>query len=150
MGYCYDMRGRICCDACGDSGQTRKRTCPHKVSYPNGGSLPYCPAPALCSACYEKHKATLHQDCKEGAAKSTARYAAEAARVQSGDPQVKAAFGDWHEKVPKGFVGVLFEDKDRREIYKLMPANHYLGGGFLGDYTSAEPWPDMPAEKVSR
>lgn len=79
MGYCYSMDGRLACDGCGAVGETRKRTCPHRVTYADGTSLPYCPAPALCPRCWEREgKSAVHAGCKERAAARTAQEAGKA------------------------------------------------------------------------
>lgn len=64
MGYSYfgsgPEKGKLCCDACPD-GVGRKRKCPYG----------YCPAPAICKACWEsgerERSARYHEeaDCKK-------------------------------------------------------------------------------------
>lgn len=151
MGYCYTHSGALVCDGCGAAGGVRKRTCPHRVTYPlDGYSLPYCYPSALCPACYKAHKATLHATCAEGAATSNAEHAATAARVRAGDALVKAAWGDWHAAVPAGLVGVCFRTQGATPEYRLVPATSYQGGGgFLSDYADAQPWagPDGAVSK---
>lgn len=145
MGYSFDLSGRLCCDHCGASGKVRKRVCPYKVHDPasSGSGYPYCMPAALCSTCYQTHKATLHATCKDGAAASTARYRAEWDRLQAGDARVRSAFGSWHPLVPSGFVGVVFRDKDGGELYRLIPDADYAGrmsSAFLGDFAQVHPW----------
>ena len=139
MGYCYDLRNRLVCDSCGDSGKTRKRTCPFKVHYPEGGSLPYCYPSALCPPCYAKHKATLHAGCKDAAAKRNAELNVEGVRLAAGELKVKAAWGDWHADVPDGFSGVYFKGATS-EAYKLVPKGDYKGSGWLSDFPNALDW----------
>lgn len=141
MGYCYDMAGRLACDACGKTGGVRKRTCPHRVHYADGGSLPYCQPAALCSDCYRKHKAKLHEGCAAGAAKQNAAEVARKAKLAAGELEVRSAWGDWHETVPTGMTGVLFRNGDQQD-YRLMPQADYQPGDkhWLSDYPTAEPW----------
>lgn len=49
MGFCFDDRGRLCCDACPTSGGVRKMKCPWGYCYPV----------ALCAECRKKHKDKL-------------------------------------------------------------------------------------------
>ena len=83
MGYCYEQNYRtgrvlLACDACGAVGATRKRTCKYKVTnLLRGYTLPYCPAPALCPECWNKYRVTLHDQCKEPAARRQAECDAE-------------------------------------------------------------------------
>ena len=148
MGYSYGQtasgRWALSCDGCGKVGGVRKRTCPHKVVYAEGYSLPYCPPPALCNACYTKHKATLHKDCAAGAATCNARETARAAALTSGALEVRTAWGDWHETVPKGFVGVRFVGTGGTTTFRLVPAGEYEPGvrRYLHDYPNAQPWAD--------
>lgn len=155
MGYSFDGKtGRLCCDSCGASnGKTRKRTCPYKVQYFDGTcSLPYCYPSALCPDCYATHKATLHRGCQEGAAKRTEENRISAERAKT-DYKVRTAWGDWHETVPAGFVGVCFQGATG-QIYKLIPYAHYndstgLRKLWLSEYPEVHPWidPDLPRTK---
>lgn len=144
MGYCYTSpkgrsRGRLCCDACPSSTGVRKRTCPHKVITPAGHSLPYCPAPALCAACWTTRK-TYHSGCKAKADAATARYALEAARDQEGDLAVRTCWGDWLKGVPAGHVLILFADlgHTRRE-YRLALSEHYDSTKYLSEHPNLLP-----------
>jgi hypothetical protein len=110
MGYCYTNAGALCCDRCDRSGGVRKRTCPHKV-----GGLPYCYPMALCQECYEAVKDKLHVNCKERAAARQAEEDAKLTTLKTGAFERGAAWGDWHEMVPKGMVGVVFRDINRKE-----------------------------------
>lgn len=130
MGYSYDFRGRLACDGCGATGKTRRRKCPHTVL---GDSLrgprfrlPYCPAPALCPECYAKHGPSkkLHEGCAEGARKSQAEADAIEAQLDAGVMFNTAAWGDWHETVPAGMVGVVFRGR-AGEQWSLIPADRY-------------------------
>lgn len=49
MGFSFDDRGRLCCDACPVSGGVRKMRCPWGYCYPV----------ALCAECRKKHKDKL-------------------------------------------------------------------------------------------
>lgn len=143
MGYSYSDRGRLACDACGAAdGNTRKRTCPHRIQYAEGGSLPYCSAPALCAACYAKRKGTLHDGCKAGAAKRNQDEIARGARFAAGELEVRTAYGDWHAAVPDGFVGVTFKARGA-EAHRLIPKAVYDPGrkSWLSDYgPDVHPW----------
>jgi hypothetical protein len=141
VGYSYSFDGKLCCDACGKSGGVRKRTCPYRVNYADGGSLPYCYPAALCGECYRQRRATLHTDCGDGAAKRTAAEADRAARLAAGDLEVRAAFGSWHQTVPDGFVGVLFRGSAREER-RLIPAADYNPGirRYLSEYAETRDW----------
>jgi hypothetical protein len=133
MGYCYERlpsgHYSLCCDACG-AVRARRRACPHKVD-----GLPYCPAPALCKACYQKHKTTLHAPCEEPARLRQLECDQERKRLSMGEKRVLTAWGDWHETVPKGMVGFRVTG----EVYYLVPKSEYHAG-WLGDYPNAKPW----------
>lgn len=148
MGYSYDMRGRLACDSCGRTGETRKRPCPHKVTTETGQVLRYCQAPALCGDCLRKHGGTagVHAGCKEGAAKSQARYDARRERLAAGEAQVMCAWGDWHELVPTGLVGALFIGADKVEHCVLLRVQDYDPSTkpWLSDYPDAMPWENHP------
>lgn len=133
MGYSYDYRGRLCCDACGKSGGVRRRTCPHKVL---GNSLrtqqrvalPACSAPALCKECYAKHggQKGLHDGCAEFAAKSQAEDDAIEAALDAGEKFVVSASGDWLDHVPKDHVEVTFWGRHASgEVKLIVPKNDY-------------------------
>ena len=141
MGYCYTLDGKLCCDGCGTHGNgTRKRTCPHKVHYANGGSLPYCQPAALCSACYETHKPTLHAGCKAAAAQRTAEETARAARLAAGSYERKACWGSWHATVPDGMVGIVFEGTQGK-AWRLVTKDAYdTQARWLEDYPHAQAW----------
>lgn len=142
MGYCYDNRGRLACDSCGACGTTRKRTCPHRVQYAEGGSLPYCQPAALCSTCYAKHKATLHASCAEGAARSNARERERSIKLAGGHFERRTCWGDWHATVPAGYVGVRFVGVTG-EAYRLVTAADYEAGAardWMENYPNAQPW----------
>lgn len=149
MGYGYAVsdsgRYALACDGgCGRAGSAqsvRKRPCPHKVSH-DGFKLPYCPAPALCSACYKRHgglRGVHGENCREGAAASQAREDAKQAKLASGEKEVKAAWGSWQSNVPDGKVGIVVRAADGQESYHLVPAEQYNSGGWLSDYDN-EPW----------
>ena len=154
MGFSYGRtasgRSTLSCDSCGTVGGVRKRTCPHKVHYAGGGSLPYCYPAALCSACYATAKPTLHAGHAELAAARTAAESAKHARLVAGDKEVSTAFGSWHAKVPTGFVGVGFAGPatERGMLngsiseWRLVPAEVYDPSvrRYLSDYHGALPW----------
>lgn len=126
MGYSYDARtGKLCCDSCGNIGGVRKRTCPHKVD-----GMPYCSPSALCSACYAKYRDTLHDGCAEAAARSQARADEENAALACGSHLWRTSWGDWHDAVPAGLVGVRFVS-ETEEVFALISEATY---DRLGDY----------------
>lgn len=132
MGYSYGQNGRgnwvLSCDACGEVGGVRKRTCPYLVTCDSSRgarhALPYCPAPALCGSCYKRERATLHQDCEAGARSAQESYDATQTKIDAGEPVLLAAWGDWHEEVPAGQVGVLFKGH-AGEAWYLIPEDEY-------------------------
>jgi len=136
MGYSYDITGKLCCDCCGEVGKVRKRTCPHRVYYAGGGSLPYCSPSALCPTCYQKHKAALHEGCKERADERTREEAEKAKRLAGGAYETRTVFGDWHEDCPKGWVLVVFTNRCGAEKHCLIPDSFYnpTDYPFLEDY----------------
>lgn len=152
MGYSYAKGGGVCCDSCGGT-PARKRTCPHKVIGSTfrmrpavRSALPYCQAPALCSTCYQREKATLHADCKEGAERAQRAADKEQCRIDAGEFLRAAAWGDWHEQVPAGKVGVLFVNQDKEERFYLVPSAEYRGGGaptIPADYSEVIPIPAL-------
>jgi len=44
--------------------------------------------------------------------------------IAAGEMFVRAAWGDWHDDVPKGMVGALYSGKEG-EVYILMPKDRY-------------------------
>jgi hypothetical protein len=154
MGYSY-CEGRLCCDHCGgNDGTVRKRTCPHFVYYgpdrdnPAGFKLPYCYPAALCKACYATLKPTLHNGCAEAAAAQTVKQTARRKRLESGEYEVKSAFGDWHASVPEGWTGVLFRGL-KGDVYRLVPHDDYdpHAKRYLSDYLTTRPWADPDAKR---
>lgn len=141
MGYSYSVPGnRLCCDNCGGTGSTRKRRCPHKVTSQGVQPLPYCPAPALCAACWAKlgGAAGVHGDrCRDGAKQAQAEDDALVARLDAGEQLVRTAWGDWDPDTPTGMVRVMTWGRGGVEGMYLMPADDYSGGGFIGDYPTA-------------
>jgi hypothetical protein len=131
MGYSYDWNNRLCCDSCGQSGGVRKRKCTQKVLTDSHRSetrfsINYCYPSALCSTCYQGCKTTLHDGCKEGAAKSQAQYDATQARLEAGEHLLISGRGSWAEDVPEGFVGATFAGNkyaDHKDL--LVPADLY-------------------------
>lgn len=144
MGYSYGHnpktgRMALACDACPAVGGVRKRRCPHLVADEYGRELPYCTAPALCDACWQARRATLHDACAEPARAASAECAARRERIAAGDLPVRAAWGDWSPGVPEGWTLVLFGPHlpDAPEHWRLVPAGEYRGRGFLSDYPGA-------------
>lgn len=146
MGYGYGRtasgRWALACDSCGKTGGVRKRTCPHKVLTDSlrssrRHSIPYCYPSALCAGCYATHKATLHEGCAEGAARSTAQADAIEAGLDAGDLFVVSACGDWQKGVPLGMTAALFAGRSGKREY-LMPADLYdpSGKARLSQYPS--------------
>lgn len=126
MGYCYGTgatgRAKLVCEHCGTIGGVRKRTCPHKVVYPTGGSLPYCPAPALCGPCLKREYGgltALHADCAAPAAKRTQEEHQDYAKLLAGDAKVSGRWGDWCATVPAGQVGSYYATANGQEIAVL-------------------------------
>ena len=136
MGYSYsrNANGRMVldCDGCGEN-PARKVRCPFTVSYADGGTLPYCQAPALCAKCRGDHgtkAAHRANGCETGAAKAQAREADRAAKALTGVLVTIAAWGSWHETVPNGFVGVAATPGGLRQAgqtaaYYLVPQDEY-------------------------
>jgi hypothetical protein len=139
MGYGYGRtasgRSALSCDNCGSLEGTRKRVCVYTVlmaADDNGRrhSLPYCPAPALCSACLKAEGGIrgVHGDsCRDGAAASQAGYDAEQAVLDSGAYLRRAAWGSGTHApgVPEGMVGVLFRNGAGEEDAFVMPTAAY-------------------------
>jgi hypothetical protein len=148
MGYCYDSAGRLVCDYCGTCGGVHKRLCPYVVTDERGHTMHYCKPPALCAACYNKHGGLrgIHgESCRSGSTKSQAAYDEQRARLASGDPIVRSAYGSWHESVPSGMTGLSFEDRDGQALYRLVPATQYHNnGGWLSDFPEATEWVNHP------
>lgn len=136
MGYCYGWtesgRQSLACDGCGNIGGVRKRRCPYKVRTDSLRSthrfeIDYCPAPAMCSACYKKHgglRGVHGESCREGAAQSQAEEDKVEAGLDAGESFVIAAYGDWAEDVPEGQVKVLFKGR-AGESTLLLPKDLY-------------------------
>jgi hypothetical protein len=151
-GYARSASGRyaLACDGgCGRAGSAqgvRKRPCPHKAAYYQYGrryELPYCPAPALCSACYKRHGGLrgIHgESCREGAAASSAKAEEKQARLDAGEKISEAAWGSWCESVPEGKVGLVFQGKVGDREYHLVPAEAYHNGSVVLSEIEHEPW----------
>lgn len=125
MGYVYEGR-KLCCDACGEPG-ARKRACVFKVTNEGGGVLPYCPAPALCGACFKQRGGGkgVHAGCEEGARAAQARADAKKARLAAGEHVHCVSYGDWHAAVPEGWVGLGFRNQAGEELRRLAPKAAY-------------------------
>ena len=151
MGYCYDSRGRLACDSCGNSGGVRKRTCPHKVTssnhrWPNGqrGAISYCYPSALCDDCFKNHGGNrkVHANCKAGAAARQAEYDAEQARLDRGDHLVVSRYGSWHEAVPEGMVGACYASAGWSDHRRVLVPKEFHKVDWLEDLPAgvAVPW----------
>jgi hypothetical protein len=131
MGYSFERqdngRAVLCCDNCPTAGGVRKRRCCYKVRYHDGGSHPYCPAPALCGACFAKLGGTkgIHAQCAVGAASSQAREDTLKAAIDAGQHLHTASWGSWHDKVPEGSVGASFRGLGGTEEYRLLTDDAY-------------------------
>lgn len=159
MGHVYSVvNGRrvLDCDACGGN-PARRIPCPFRVTYADGGSLPYCGPDALCAKCRPIHgtvAAHRANGCETGAARSMAREADRVAKSIAGVYVTVAAWGDWHETVPTDFVGVAATAGGLRGsagapvLYRLVPATEYAArntelGYILRD--DLAPWTDPNA-----
>lgn len=155
MGYSTDMRGRLCCDNCGTSGGVRKRTCPHKVTSDSlrgaRSALPYCYPPAVCAPCFTKlgGNRQLHARCKEGAAESQRQYDEIEAQLEAGESLSTTAWGDWHEKVPEGMVGLVFHGRAGKE-YRVIAKADYPGRSVALSTSPTRPWVDHPGSVTKR
>lgn len=136
MGYSYTRtssgRSALSCDGCGGTDGTRKRVCIYTVtsaSQRQGGprhTLPYCKAPALCSACLKDEGGIrgVHGDrCRDGAAASQAADDAEQALIDSGAYLRRSAC-----TTPDGMVEVLFRGPGddlvllmSKSVYRAIP-----------------------------
>lgn len=56
------------------------------------------------------------------------------ARVGEGEAIMRAAWGDWHERVSEGKVGVAVEYPDGREAYGIVPREAYEGAEQRGSH----------------
>jgi hypothetical protein len=104
--------------------------------------LPYCPAPALCRTCYQKHgpAKVLHASCVEGATSMQAREDEKQRKLDAGMHMLFVAYGDWHDAVPKDEVGAGFRGKDGNEIYVLVPSNLWNQPETLEELTEHRIW----------
>lgn len=150
MGYCYSRTGGLACDKCGAAGGVRKRCCAYTVLCDSlrgaRQRLDYCPAPALCSACYKQAgglRGVHGEACRDGAAASQAKYDAIEARLDAGESFVIAGYG---RGVPAGMAGVGFRSR-AGDSWRLIPEADYdpQAKPALSDYPDAQPWPDHPA-----
>lgn len=154
MGYCYGANG-IVCDKCGTDAKSagvRKRTCKYKVTPTNrdgsrGAPLAYCPAPALCKACYKAEGGIngVHpaDRCGAAAAESQREYDDEARRYAAGDQRVVSAANASISRshypddypAPDGWVRCITNTD--RVIH--VPADEYgnLSGGWVDQYPGA-------------
>ena len=144
MGYCFDYKGRLVCDDCGAYGSVRKRKCSFKVLgdslHGPRHALPYCYPPALCSECFKKHGGTkgIHAGCRDGAEASQAEADKIERLLDEGDFLPVSAYGDWHEAVPEGKVGVKYRGRSG-ERYVLLDKADYEGRPVLSS-VNHEDW----------
>lgn len=141
MGYAYGPRG-LCCDRCGEDGSARKRPCPHKVTR-EAYTLPYCPAPALCSTCFAELGGSrgVHGDrCRDGAAAMQLEEDERAARLAAGDWRIAARYGDWHEQVPEGWIGVTYRRGDRERHALVLKGSADARADWWSELKHREPW----------
>lgn len=130
MGYSYSMEGRLCCDACPAERGVRKRKCPYG----------YCPAPAVCKACWEsgerERSARYHKEagCKESHEAYQAKEAACQALLAAGKAVRSAAVGLFD---GTGMVKVWFKKVDGSEEVYLMHEAVYEAHA-LGENTTPE------------
>lgn len=131
MGYSYGINpatGREClsCDGCGKVGGVSKRRCTQIVTTENGVQLPYCYPPALCADCFrEEGGRKMHDVCKPFAEASNARYADMRAKLEAGDSQRAAAWGDWKENVDEGMVGFVACNVDGKQSWHQVTKATY-------------------------
>lgn len=124
MGVCRDLKGRLCCEKCGNSGGVRRRTCPYTVAnYIENTVLPFCRAPYLCKKCYRDEGGLRHvhgRNCFIGATQRQKKANDEYARWILGEWQCRTRWGDWKPGVPKGKVAARYCEKGGREIIVLV------------------------------
>ena len=154
MGYVYSRAGLVC-GGCGTDVGVRKRVCPHKVRSSRlhgGGTLPCCPPPALCPACYRASggQQGVHAQCRARAAESQAEEDAQDAALDAGESFTVAAFGYGDRGVPTGMVGVLFRDKDRRETGRMVTAEAYAAAHKASKAPALSMFPGAPAWALPR
>jgi hypothetical protein len=154
MGYCYGKTtsGHIalCCDVCGTTGGVRKRLCPHFVLTDNSRTstrqrIRHCSPNALCPACYDTYKATLHDQCKADAAAAQRGYDENQSRLDRGEKMLLSARGSWDRSVPKGFVGATFGGPPSSDsIHVLIPLSDYdrteTRSRWLSEFPATRPW----------
>lgn len=128
MGYCYDARGLLCCDACGQSGGVRKHKCP----------FGWCPRIALCPRCKSEHPEYLtkayhreHGSCEENHLRYEREQAARQRILDEGKFLRCSALQH------NGRVKVIFRNKDRKERAFWMAPRNYQGLGY-GTATTSE------------
>ena len=129
MGYSYDARGHLCCDACPISDGVRRRPCP----------FGYCSSRALCKVCYARTKATgehtkaAHESCRIRSEEYAERERTRVALLASGKAVRCSALnaGTFTEGPYKGFsrVHVLFRSAN---------------GTTIGRYTTAAAYSEVP------
>lgn len=151
MGNCYDRRGRLCCDQCGQADGVRKCTCPYKVLTDSSRAprtlLAYCKALALCGPCLKElgGRSGVHKNCAAEAESSQAEFDAVEARLEAGGSYVQVAWGV-ATGVPDGMTGVMFSGRGGK-TWVLVPGSDYDPGRkpWLADYPQAVAWTGHPS-----
>jgi len=99
MGYSYTLDGKLCCDVCGNSGDTRKYKCPYN----------WCQSIAMCTDCRKEHgyhKKEHHTGCKQSSIEFHKREAKRKELIENGFFVRCSALGK-----DNGFIHVLFQGK---------------------------------------
>ena len=111
----------------------------------------YCPSPALCDACFEKEGKNkgVHGACKSKAAARQKIEDAEQVRLDRGEHRVNGRYGDWHEAVPAGMIGVCFSAKGGLDRRYVLVAHEFRNVNWLEDLPdgAAVEWDKQGARK---
>lgn len=113
MGFCYDMRNRLCCDLCGESGGVRRQKCPSG----------WCQAYAVCKACmpaYRARKADIHEGCAHSSANYHAQQAKRQALIDAGELVLASAVN-----TDDGMTKVWFKGANGIEVERVMTEAQY-------------------------
>ncbi len=117
MGYSYECKsGRLCCDSCGQAGATKCR-CP----------FGWCPPPALCTHCREKHATELTREAHQ--ARGCQLHAAEAALRDLRQKTLLA------EGKPVRCAALRYKDGRIHVLFALDPQHHTKVGRFMARET---------------
>ena len=119
MGYCYDNNGRLACDYCGSTGDTRKHRCPHG----------WCPPVAACRQCRRKHAEDFRRPAHKQCRRASERYDAEKRRendlLNAGLHVRCSAIGLDREPGGDDLVRVTFRNAANEEIERVMSSDTY-------------------------